>query len=273
MDSTMKTTRGWARAAACWLAACAVAALFPQWLLAAEPAKKSVMVFAAASTGQAMDEIKADFVRKHGGEVLTSYAASSALAQQVVQGAEADVFISANTKWAEFLEEKGLVAQRSDLLGNQLVLVVPRDSTLSLSKLDDLLQTSIEHIAMGDPEGVPAGIYAKKALTKLGLWDRLKGKVATADNVQHALSFVETGAAQAGFVYSTDAAASPKVKVVLSVDAELTGPVVYPVLLLKRGADNPAAASLYRYLNSPEAIQVFRKAGFSILDKAPSQPH
>jgi molybdate transport system substrate-binding protein len=150
-------------------------------------------------------------------------------------------------------------------LGNRLVLVVPQHSKLAVSKLEDLLQANVAHIALGDPDAVPAGIYAKKALVKRGLWDRLKSKIVAADDVEHALAFVESGSAEAGFVYSTDAAASAKVKVAAAIGPELTGPVAYPLLLLKKGAVSPEASSFYRYLGSAAAAEVFRKHGFEVL--------
>jgi molybdate transport system substrate-binding protein len=237
---------------------------------AAEP-EKTVLIFAAASTGGALDEIKDRYARQSGTRIVTSYAASSALVQQVENGADAQLLLSANAKWADYLEAKGLVARRRDLLGNRLVLVVPKTSKLAVSKLEDLLQAGVAHIALGDPEAVPAGIYAKKALVKRDLWGRLKTKVVAADDVQHALTFVETGAAEAGFVYSTDAAASAKVKVAAAIGPELTGPVAYPLLLLKKGAASPAASSFYRYLGSAAAAEVFRKHGFEILPP-PQEP-
>jgi len=234
--------------------------------------EKSVVLFAAASTGHAIDEIKAAFEQETGIRVQTSYAGTSTLAQQVVNGAEADVFLSANVKWADFLADKGLVQQRQRLLGNRLVVVVPSGSRLVLSKPDDLLAAAVAHLALADPEGVPAGIYARQALSKLGLWERLKAKVAAADDVQHALAFVETGAAEAGFVYSTDAAASRKVKVALEIDSGLTGAIEYPVLLMKHGASRSAAERFYQYLASPKAKEVFEKHGFVWLGAPPRKP-
>jgi molybdate transport system substrate-binding protein len=224
-----------------------------------------VVIFAAASTGDAMDEIKDRYKKQFGTRIVTSYAATSTLVQQVENGADAQLLLSANTKWADYLQAKGLVAQRRDLLGNRLVLVVPKDSKLAVDKLEDLLQAKVTRIALGDPEAVPAGIYAKKALVKRKLWDRLKSKMVAGDSVRSALAFVETGAAEAGFVYASDAAASAKVKVVATISPELTGPVAYPLLLLKKGAANPDASSFYGYLGSPAATEVFRKYGFEIL--------
>jgi molybdate transport system substrate-binding protein len=230
---------------------------------AAKP-KATVMVFAAASTTNALDEIKAQFTRDSGIAVQTSYAASSTLAQQILHGAEADLFLSADTKWADYLAKQDQVVRQHDLLGNRLVIVVPADTKIEVKKPDDLLAANIEHLALGEPQSVPAGIYAKRALTKLGLWDQLKAKVVSAEDVRHALAYVETGAAEAGIVYATDAAISKRIKVAAEIPEELTGPVRYPLVLLKHGAGSPAVQSFYRYLSSPAAAKVFRKFGFTV---------
>jgi len=224
-----------------------------------------VVVFAAASTTNALNEIKATFAKNAPAEVRTSYAGSSTLAQQIVQGAEADLFISADEKWADHVEAKMPIARRRNLLGNRLVIVIPSDSNLKLEKPEDLLSAEVKHLALADPDAVPAGRYAKQALTKLDLWDKVKGKVAPAQDVRHALTYVETGAAEAGIVYATDAAVSKKVKIAVEIPANLTEPVRYPVLLLKRAEENEAAASFYDYLGSPESTRVFEKFGFLVL--------
>lgn len=233
-------------------------------------AKGPVTVFAAASTANALDEIKAVFTKSTGAEVRTNYAASSTLAQQIEKGAEADLFVSADVKWADHVEGKVPVAKRRNFLGNRLVIVVASDSKLKLAKPEDLTSDEVKHLALGDPDAVPAGRYAKQALTKAGVWEKLKGKVAPAEDVRHALTYVETGAAEAGIVYATDAAISKKVKVVFEIPANMTQPVRYPVVLLKRAAENPSAEAFYDYLGSPEATKVFEKFGFRVLTDAGS---
>jgi molybdate transport system substrate-binding protein len=232
----------------------------------ADRSGRAVVLFAAASTSDALDEIRERFRRETGVEVTASYAASSTLAEQIAYGAGADVFVSASTKWVDYLDrhENGLVAQRRDLLGNRLVIVVPADSPLDLHKPEDLLGKEIRHLALADYTAVPAGIYARQALTKLGLWQRLKEKVAAGTDVRSALSYVETGAAEAGLVYATDAAVSTSVKVAVEIPTDLTEPICYPVALLRQGAGNPKAESFYRYLSSPQAAAVFRKHGFVV---------
>lgn len=230
-----------------------------------------VELFGAASTADALDEIKARFEQTHGARVRINYAGSSTLAHQIENGAGADVFLSANVQWVDYLEGKGLVARRRDLLGNRLVVVVPSDSPVRIAALEDLLGQQVERLALADPDAVPAGIYAKEALVKTGLWERIKKKVVAGDDVRRALFYVETGNAQAGIVYSTDAAISDSVKVALEIDPGLTGPIRYPLVLLREGADRPAAVSLFDYLGGPEAAAVFRKYGFTVLEAPAAQ--
>jgi molybdate transport system substrate-binding protein len=238
------------------------------FLVAQQEAEPTIQVFAAASTTNAIRKIKQQFRDATHTEVLANFGSSAALARQIANGADADVFISADTKWADDLAKRGLVAETQVLLGNRLVLVIPSDSQNAVTKPNDLLADNIRHIAMGDVRSVPAGMYAKKALEKLGLWDRVKSKVATADDVRNALTYVETGAAEVGIVYATDAAITKKVKVVFEVPESLTGPVRYPIVLLKREGGNAAAAKLfYDFLASPNAIKVFESFGFSMVDK------
>lgn len=224
-----------------------------------------ITVFAAASTTNAVEEIREAFIRTTGIHVQTNYAASSTLAQQIIHGAEADVFISANVGWADRVEKGATSLRRRNLLGNRLVIIVPSDSRLALETPEALVQEDLEHLALGDTDSVPAGKYAKEALTKLGLWDRLESKVVPGKDVRHALMYVETGAAEAGIVYATDAVVSKKVKVVAEISADLTEPVVYPVLLLKGRTKTAVAAEFYDYLGSPEATRIFKKFGFDVI--------
>jgi molybdate transport system substrate-binding protein len=228
-------------------------------------AGRAVVVFAAASVTDAMDEIRTMFAKQAGVAVEASYAASSTLARQVVHGAEADLLISADTDWVDYLDKRGFVASRRNLLTNRLVIIVPIGSKANVKRPEDLASDEIEQLALGEPASVPAGRYAKQALTRLGLWDRIAGKVASAEDVRHALYYVETGSADAGIVYATDAAMSKKVKIVAEIPEKLTGPVRYPLALLKHGEGSSAAEAFYRYLASPEGTRVFEKYGFTIL--------
>lgn len=227
--------------------------------------RPEVVVYAAASTTNALDEIRAEFSKQTGVEVKANYAASSTLAQQIAGGADADLFLSADVKWADFVADKTATARRRRLLGNRLVIVVPTDSSLRLDKPEDLAQSGVQHLAIASPESVPAGRYAKQALTTLGIWEQVKRKVAPAEDVRHALMYVETGAAEVGVVYATDAAMSTRVKVAVEIPAGLAEPVRYPVVLLKRDPENAAAMSFYEYLAGGRASEVFRKCGFIVL--------
>jgi molybdate transport system substrate-binding protein len=229
---------------------------------------ETVLVFAAASTTDALNEIKTQFTKETGIAVETNFAASSALAQQIVNGAEADLFISADTKWADYLAGKDVVVRQQNLLGNRLVVVVPSDSQLDVRKAADLLDGRVEHLALGEPGSVPAGRYARQALVKLGLWDQLKDKVVSAEDVRHALTYVETAAAEAGIVYATDAAISKKVKVAVELPEKLTDPIRYPLLLLQHGKASAAAQSFYSYLSSAPARRIFQEYGFAVLADA-----
>ncbi|HID75631.1 MAG TPA: molybdate ABC transporter substrate-binding protein [Planctomycetaceae bacterium] len=227
--------------------------------------RATVVVFAAASTGDAVDELSRRFERSRAVQVRANYAATSTLAQQVTNAADADVFLSANTFWADYLEQQGLVAQGRDVLANRLVIVVPADSGLQVRGPEDLLDARVRHIAVADPEAVPAGIYARRTLESLGLWGKLKGKLASVADVRRALACVETAAAEAGLVYATDARASRAVRIAVALDPKLAGPIRYRVLLLKQGAQKPAAKQYFAYLFSPEAADVFRRHGFEVL--------
>jgi molybdate transport system permease protein len=237
------------------------------------PAPAKVLVLAAASTTDAVDEIRAQFTRQHPEiAVDAAYAGSNALAQQIAAGAPADVFLSASLQWADFLAEKQFVAKRRDLLGNRLVVVVSNDSKLQLAQPADLASDAIRHLALADPTSVPAGIYARQSLEKLGLWNKLEPKVAPAADVRQALQSVASGAAEAAIVYATDAAASKRVRVALALDPKLAEPIVYPVVLLKAAADRPAAVAFYEYLASPDAAAVFRRHGFIALAEPERAP-
>jgi molybdate transport system substrate-binding protein len=230
-----------------------------------EKVKKTITVFAAASTTSAIDEIKQQFVKQTGINIQTSYAASALLANQIVNGADADIFISADAKWADYLADKHLVAKRRDALGNYLVIVTPNGLKLDLTKPEDMLLPTVEHIAIGEPATAPAGKYAKQALAKLDLWEKLKDKVVPAQDVRQALAYVETGAAEAGIVYVTDAAISKKVKVAFAIPEKLTEQILYPIVLLVQAKEKSEAESFYAYLFSPQATKIYKKFGFATL--------
>ncbi|MDY0165602.1 MAG: molybdate ABC transporter substrate-binding protein [Thermoguttaceae bacterium] len=230
-----------------------------------------VEVFAAASTTNAMDDIVDAFEAANSVQVKTNYAGSSMLAQQIAHGAEAGVYLSANETWADFLEEKGLVATRVDLLANSIVVVVPRGSSLELHRPEDLVSEEIEHLAMGDPAHVPAGMYAKEALENLGLWKQLEKKVLAGANVRQALTYVERGEVAAGIVYATDAAITDQVRVALAIDPSMTRPIRYPLVLTPVGADNAVAQSFFEFIQGPEAAAIWKRYGFTVLGSSNGQ--
>jgi molybdate transport system permease protein len=244
-----------------------IAALVTPRLLANDEAGGSVLIAAAASTTDAVESICAEFERQHPGvRVRTSLGSSSALAKQIVAGAQVDVFLSASDEWADLVANHGLVAARRELLGNRLVVVVSVDSNLTLSQPADLLSDDIKHLALADPASVPAGIYARQALESLGLWEHLTTKVAAGSDVRQALHFVSTGAAEAGIVYASDALSDPAVHVALELPAELSAGIRYPLVLVKCIPDNPAARRLYDFLTSPAATEKFGEKGFVVLN-------
>lgn len=228
---------------------------------------QSLVVFAAASLKNALDEVAALSPSK----TSISYAASSALAKQIEAGAPAQVFISADLDWMDYLEQRKLIqpATRRNLLGNKLVLIAPSDSTLKTEirpgfPLAALLGSG--RLASADPQSVPAGKYTKAALEKLGVWDSVAGKLATAENVRAALAFVARGEAPLGTVYATDAAAEPKVRVVAVFPDGLHPPIVYPAALTASAPASGAATDFLALLGSPAARKAFEKHGFTPLN-------
>lgn len=257
-----------------WVTRCVVGLaafvlIFSFALLAPVLAAETVTVFAAASTTNAVTDIGKLFVEKKMGEFTPSFASSSTLAKQIESGAPANVFISANVKWMDYLQEKKMIdpATRSNLLGNRIVLIAPAESKLNkvdISPNFDLAKLLADgKLAMGDPDHVPAGMYGKKALETLGVWPNVEGSVARAKDVRAALALVERGEAPLGVVYATDAAITDKVKVVGTFPEESHPPIVYPVALVA-GAETPVAKSFLEFLKTPEARAIFETYGFTV---------
>ncbi|MEV8466827.1 molybdate ABC transporter substrate-binding protein [Fluviibacterium sp. DFM31] len=223
-----------------------------------------VTVFAAASLKTALDEVAAGWEAATGHHVRAAYAGSSGLARQIAQGAPADLFISANTAWMDWLEVEGAIdpGSRRALLGNRLVLVGPAGAPpLDLAALPTKLGSG--RLAMALVDAVPAGIYGRAALEHLGLWPDLRAQVVETDNVRAALALVAIGAAQMGIVYGTDARAEPRVAVRAAFDPQSHPPILYPAALMP-GASAVAAAFL-TYLSEPEAGAVFTRHGFAVI--------
>jgi molybdate transport system substrate-binding protein len=230
---------------------------------------EDVTVFAAASLTNALNEIGERFTAKTGNKIVASYAASSALAKQLEQGATAQVFASADTQWVDYLQDKKLInpETRFHLLGNTLVLTAPLDS--KLEKMDITPKTDIAklagngRIAAGNPDSVPAGIYFRQAMERSGQWKSVEPKVARTDSVRAALALVERGEVPFGIVYETDAAISKKVKIVGAFPGTMHDPIIYPFALIA-GQEKPAAKAFLDYLKSAEAKGVFVRYGFKI---------
>jgi molybdate transport system substrate-binding protein len=231
-------------------------------------AGEKITVFAAASLTNALQDIDSSFARKTGNAIGESFASSSTLARQIEAGAPAQIFISADTKWMSYLAQKGLIAAQKTLLGNELALVAPVDSPLAPRAIDRamdwlrLLGTD-GRLALGDPDHVPAGIYAKEALQHLGAWKDLEPRLAPAEDVRGALALVERGEAPLGIVYVTDARVSARVKIVGIFSAASHAPIVYPAAVVK-GADSVGVEAYFRFLSSPQARAVFARYGFAV---------
>jgi molybdate transport system substrate-binding protein len=225
-----------------------------------------VTVYAAASLRESLEAAARAYESASGDKVTVSYAASNALARQIEAGAPADVFMSADTDWVDYLESRNLVApgSRRNLLANDLVLIAPAASRLSMKLapgVDIASALGGKRIALANPAAVPAGKYAKAALTSLGAWKALEGQVAAAENVRAALVFVARGETPLGVVYRTDALAESQVRIVDAFPAGTHPAIVYPLVKLRRSA-TPAADAFAEYLASPAARAIFGRFGF-----------
>ena len=249
-------------------------AVLGAWLVAAPAAglaqPQPITVFAAASLKNVLDEEGAAYTAKTGQPVRFSYAASSALARQIEQGAPADLFISADTDWMDYVAQRRLIVTetRRDLISNHLALIAPADSKLRIRIGKGMPLAKIlgdGRLAVAGPD-VPAGKYAKASLTTLGVWDAVQPKLAQADNVRGALLFVARGETPLGIVYDTDAKVEPKVRIVGLFPDDSHPPIIYPGAVTANAA-NPEAASFLGYLQGPEGAAVFRKYGFIVLPR------
>ena len=230
---------------------------------------QQLTVFAAASLTDAMKDVSALWAKDGHPPLRLSFGASSTLARQIEQGAPAALFASADQKWMDYLAQKNLIVAdtRKDLLGNDLVLVVPADKPLHVAIGPDFdllgLLGANGRLATGDPAHVPVGIYAEQALKKLGWWDKIAPRLARTDDVRAALLLVERGEAPAGIVYATDAAVSKAVMVAGTFPASSHDPVTYPFALTKSG-DTSEARALLTFLEGPQARTVFVQRGFKV---------
>jgi molybdate transport system substrate-binding protein len=232
-------------------------------------AQSPVVVYAAASTKDALDQVAKRFNTESKIETRISYAASNALANQIANGAPASVYLSADEPWMDFVEQRSLIATgtRSPLLGNDLVLIAPSDSAVNNfslvkgARLADVLGNN--RLALANPDAVPAGKYARAALESLELWKSVETKLARAENVRAALTFVARGEAPLGVVYRTDALAEPKVKIVATFPSDSHPAIVYPVAIVKAN-DTPEARKFLSFLSSDAAKRVWTQYGFRL---------
>jgi molybdate transport system substrate-binding protein len=237
--------------------------------LAVASAQERLTVFAAASLKTALDAVNRACEAEVGGRAAISYAASSALARQIEQGAPADIFMSADLDWMEYLSGKDLIdaGTRTGLLGNGIVLVAPAESPVSAEIAPNFDLTGLlgdGRLAMANVDAVPAGKYGKASLEALGVWHSIADRVAQAENVRAALALVATGEAPLGIVYRTDALAESKVKIVGTFPADSHPPIVYPVARTA-ASPSPQAPAFLACVQSAEAKQIFEAQGFTVL--------
>lgn len=228
----------------------------------------TVTVFAAASLKESMDAQARQFESRTGTKVVVSYAASNALAKQIEAGAPADVFISADLEWMDYLDQRRFLAPnaRVTLLGNSLVLIAPAAGKLTL-KIEQgfALRSALgnERLAVANPDSVPAGKYARSALEALGVWSSVQNQLARTENVRAALALVSRGETPLGIVYGTDALADSGVRIVDTFPPASHPPILYPAAVIA-ASSSPAARPLLNFLRSPEAAETWRKHGFQL---------
>ena len=230
---------------------------------------RELTIYGAASLTNALQDIGTAFAAGGGAKVKFSFAASSLLARQIEAGAPADMFFSADTEWMTYLADRNLIqpATRKDVLSNRLVLIGPASSTIALEiKPGFALAQALGEgrLAVADPDSVPAGKYARQALTTLGVWGSVAERLVRAENVRVALTYVARGEAPLGIVYETDARAEPKVKIIGTFPENSHLPIVYPVALTA-GATSAEARAFLAYVEGPQAAEVFRHYGFIVL--------
>ena len=230
----------------------------------------SITVSAAISLKDSLDEVGHLYANRHpAAKVAFNYGGSGTLQRQIEQGAPVDVFFSAAEKQMDELAVQGLVATetRQDIVANSLVLITPASSTM-VRGIEDLSRLQVSAIALGEPGTVPAGMYARQTLEHMGFFAAIERKIVYAKDVRAVLTYVETGNADAGFVYRTDALTSKKVRVVATAPADSHDPIVYPAAVLKNSKNAAAAREFLDFLEGPEASAVFNKYGFAPAEKS-----
>jgi molybdate transport system substrate-binding protein len=251
-----------------WRTKVMILAAFALWLGATHAAE--IQVYAAASLTDPLTEIGKNYEEASEDKPVFNFAASNLLARQIQEGASADVFLSADEEKMDGLEKKGLIIKetRKSLLSNTLVIVAEKGSRLALKSPKELAGTNIKKIALAESQSVPAGIYAKKYLKSIGIWDQVIDRVIPTENVRAAMAAVEYGNVDAGIVYKTDAAISKKTKIVYEVPLAECPKISYPLAVTSGSKESEAAKRFVEYLASPEGIHVFKKFGFIVPEPA-----
>lgn len=242
--------------------------IFPQIVGCGKTQKHpELRVFGAMSLTDALTEIGERFTTKHGVKVSFNFAASSTLQRQIEKGASADVFISASPQQVSALETRDMLETNSryDVLSNRLVLVSHKNAVLSVKTADMLADDAVSRIAIGQPDIVPAGTYAKEALIHLGLWEKVHPKLVFGTNVRATLAYVSAGNVDVAIVYQTDVSLSKKVKVLYEFPSETHSSIVYPVVILKDSDRKQLAQQFITYLKTPSTTKIFEKHGFTCL--------
>lgn len=229
------------------------------------PAKEELMISAAASLKDAMDDMKTSFESEHSNIKLSfNFGSSGKLSQQIIQGAPADIFLSASKKDMDTIQGKNLIVNdtRVDFAKNELVLITNNNSMLNISSFENIDLNKVNHLAIGEPKSVPAGRYAEETFQKLKLWDHLQSKLVMGSDVRQVLTYVESGNAELGVVYSSDAFVSKKVKVLATAKPEWHKPIVYPGAVITNSTHMDEAKEFISFLSSDKGKEILKKYGF-----------
>ena len=225
-----------------------------------------IKISAAASLTDVINEITAIYEKEHKVKFINNFASSSVLAKQIVQGYDADIYFSANKKWMDFLSEKGKTYKESErvFLNNTLMVIAPLESSLNIKNLSDLTKDNIQKISIGDPDHVPAGIYAKKSLENANIWNDIEKKCIGAPDVRAAMSYVENQTVDLGIVYKTDAMISKKVKQLLEITSPICPEIKYLSAIIRKEKSAPKKyiTDFMEYIESDSAKKIFEKYGF-----------
>jgi molybdate transport system substrate-binding protein len=227
-----------------------------------------ILVSAAASLTDALEEIRGAYQSKAKHHVNFNFGASSALARQIEEGAPVDIFFSADLPQMDNLDKNGRLepGTRRNLLSNQLVIIVPADSKIAITSPKDLVKAEVKRVGLAEPTIVPVGVYSRKFLAAAGLWDKVKPKIVPLQDVRATLAAVESANVEAGFVYKTDAAGSKKVRMVYEIPLEKAPKIVYPIAMIRESKKKEVARDFLNYLLRPAARTIFKKFGFITLD-------